>query len=64
MKPLTPFEAWIQIASEHAANNLAAIEEQRAARLVGRLEEYGHAVTEFADEDGEAKTPQARRENR
>ena len=64
MRPPTPLEACMQIAGEHAANTLAAIEEQRAARLVGRLEEDGQAVTEFADEDGEAKTPQAWRENR
>jgi hypothetical protein len=53
MKPATPLEACIQIASEQAANTIAAIEEERAARLATRLEDYRSALSELADNDGD-----------
>lgn len=52
MKPRTPLEAFMQIAQEHAADTLAATEKQRAARLADRLESYGQALGEVAEQNG------------
>ncbi|MBV9194620.1 MAG: hypothetical protein JO168_10795 [Solirubrobacterales bacterium] len=43
---------WVRMAREHAADTLATIEEQRAARLAGRLEEYRRALSDLAGENG------------
>ena len=50
MRPPTPSEVCAQIATEHAANTIAAIHEERAARLAVELENYSKALSELADE--------------
>jgi hypothetical protein len=52
VRPPTPIEVCAQIATEHAAHTLAAIEEQRAAKLVARLEDYGQALNDLAGANG------------
>lgn len=50
MKPAAPLEACMQIASEHAAGTLAAIDKTPAAKLAERLEHYGETLSELAAE--------------
>ena len=52
MRAQTPLEVCKQIAREHAANTSAAIDEQRAARLAGQLEDYGKTLTQLAAANG------------
>lgn len=62
MRPPPPLEACMQIASEHAAGTLAALEDQRAARLAVGLAEYGKALSDLAGEnDGHDAAEQAER---
>ena len=49
MRPQTPLEVCTQIAHEHAANTISAIAEQRAARLVARLQAHANTLIELAD---------------
>ena len=47
MRTQTPLEACMQIASEHAAGTLAAIDK---TQLAERLEHYGETLSELAAE--------------
>ena len=47
MRPPTPSEVCAQIATEHAANTIAAIHEERVAQLATELENYGEALSKL-----------------
>lgn len=56
-RPQTPLEICTQIASEHAANTISAINQRRTARLAAKLEAYANTLIELADANGQAKLP-------
>jgi hypothetical protein len=49
----TPLEVCKQIAAEHAAGTLAALEKERAAKLAARLADYGQKLGELTAEKRE-----------
>ena len=53
MRAPTPLEVCKQIAAEHAAGTLAAIEQERAAKLAAQLADYGQTLSELAAENRE-----------
>ena len=52
IRPPTPLEVCQQIAVEHAANTIAAIETERAVRLADRLDDYGSRLSALAEPEG------------
>ena len=53
MRAPTPLEVCKQIAAEHAAGTLAAIEKERAAKLAAQLADYRQALGELTAENRE-----------
>lgn len=49
MRPPTPSEVCAQIATEQAANTIAAIHQERAAQLAAELENYGEALSKLEE---------------
>ena len=59
MRAPTPIEVCKQIAAEHAAGTLAAIAQERAAKLTDPLAEYAQTLSELAAANGERDQTEA-----
>ena len=59
MRAPTPLEVCKQIAAEHAAGTLAALERERAAKLAAQLADYGQTLGELTAENRERHQPDA-----
>ena len=56
MRAPTPLEVCKQIAAEHAAGTLAALEKERAAKLAAQLADYGQTLGELTRREPRARS--------
>ena len=59
MRAQTPLEVCKQIAAEHAAGTLAAIAEERTAKLTDPLAHYAQTLSDLAAANGERDQTEA-----
>ena len=64
IRPPGPLEVCAQIAVEHAAGTIAAIEQQRAGGLTARLEDHGKALSDLAADIGRKPPPGSEEDER